>query len=233
MVRKLWGSLTKFEAGLWLASVITVTVSFGTSWLLTGSSDILTLIDSLIGVTALIFVAKGQVAGQVLTVVFAVFYGIISYFFAYYGEMMTYLCMTAPIATASVVSWIKHPYDGKEVAVGKLTARNKVILAISAAAVTVLFYFILKALGNANLLISTLSITTSYIASYLTLFRSPYYAAAYALNDVVLIVLWLLAALTDIAYVPMIFCFAAFLANDIYGFVNWRRMKRRQNGRCA
>ncbi len=231
MVKKLWESLSGFERGLWAASVITVTVSFAASWLLSGRFDILTLTASLIGVTALIFVAKGQAAGQVLTVVFAVFYGIISFFFAYYREMITYLCMTAPIAIATVVAWIKHPYDdGREVAVGKLSALNKVILAVSAAAVTMLFYFILKALGNANLLVSTLSITTSYTASYLTLFRSPYYAIAYALNDIVLIVLWVLASMTDIAYVPMIFCFAAFLANDIYGFVNWRRMKKRQIG---
>lgn len=230
MIKKLWTSLTGFERGLWAVSALVVTVSFAASWMLTGRFDILTLVDSLIGVTALIFVAKGQVAGQVLTVVFAVFYGLISYFFAYYGEMITYLCMTAPIAIATVVAWIKHPYDdGREVAVGKLSALNKTVLAVSAAAVTVLFYFILKALGNANLPVSTLSITTSYAASYLTLFRSPYYAIAYSLNDVVLIVLWTLASFADIAYVPMIFCFAAFLANDIYGFVNWRRMRKRQN----
>lgn len=229
MAGKLWRSLSAFERGLWTVSVIVVSVSFAVSWLLTGQFDILTLIDSLIGVTALIFVAKGQVIGQVLTVVFAVFYGIISYYFAYYGEMITYLCMTAPIAAASVVSWIKHPYDdGSEVAVGKLSALNKMILTVSAAAVTVLFYFILGALGNANLLISTVSITTSYVASYLTLFRSPFYAVAYSLNDIVLIVLWTLASMTNIAYVPMIFCFIAFLANDLYGFVNWRRMKKRQ-----
>ena len=32
----------------------------------------------------------------------------------------------------------------------------------------------------------------------------------------------------DISYTSVVMCFAAFLANDIYGFINWRRMGRRQ-----
>ncbi len=225
----LFGKLTGFELALWITSVSVTALSFAVSYFISGRCDVLTLIDSLIGVTALIFVAKGYVAGQVLTVVFAVFYEIISFFFRYYGEMITYLCMTSPIAIASVVSWAKHPYEkGGEVRIGSLSAGKKIFLAISAAAVTAGFYFVLKALGNSNLLISTLSVTTSYAASFLTLFRSPYYAVAYSLNDIILIVLWILASVEDNSYVPMIFCFVMFLINDVYGFINWLRMRKRQ-----
>ena len=54
------------------------------------------------------------------------------------------------------------------------------------------------------------------------------YALAYAANDLVLIVLWVIAALADIANVPMAACFVMFFANDMYGFINWRRMAKRQ-----
>ena len=224
-LKKAFAQLTRFELGLWIFSVISVTVCFVFS-----PADPLTLVSSLIGVTALIFVAKGYVLGQVLTVIFAVFYGAISFFFSYYGEMITYLGMTAPIASASVVSWIKNPYkDSAEVKVAVLTKGKRLMIAVSAAAVTIAFYFILKALGNANLLLSTLSVTTSFIASALTMLRSPFYAAAYALNDIVLIGLWALASAEDISYLPMTACFAVFLINDGYGFFNWKRMKKRQN----
>lgn len=224
---KLRGSfraLTKFEIFLWLFSVMAVAVSF-----LIWSEDYLTLIASLIGVTALIFVAKGNVLGQVLTVVFAVFYGIISFWFRYYGEMITYLCMTAPIALLAIFSWIKNPYEKTaEVLVNRLSVKSLLILCGLTAVVTVIFYFLLKALGNASLLVSTFSIATSFFASSLTFMRSPFYALAYAANDLVLIVLWVFAAYEDISCVPMIVCFIMFLANDIYGFYNWRRMKKRQ-----
>ena len=51
---------------------------------------------------------------------------------------------------------------------------------------------------------------------------------AYALNDAVLIVLWLLATAKDPSYVSVIICFIAFIINDVYGFINWLRMEKRQ-----
>ena len=218
-------SLTRFEKGLYIASLVTVSAAF----LLSRSNDILTLIASLIGATALIFVAKGYVLGQILTVVFSLFYGVISFYFHYYGEMITYLGMTSPIAALAVISWLRHPYEETaEVEVSRMTKRQIAAMLGSAAAVTVIFYFILKALGNANLAFSMVSVTTSYLASYMTLCRSPFYAVGYAANDIVLIILWVLASMEDASYVPMVACFVIFFINDSYGFFNWQRMKKRQ-----
>ena len=218
-------TLTKFEWGLWLASLTVVLLSY----LLSGSGDLLNLTSSLIGVTALIFVAKGHVLGQILTVLFSIFYGVISFFFTYYGEMITYLFMTAPMAIVAAVEWLKHPYkDSQEVKVHHVTKRQLLSMSISAVLVTILFYFILKALDTANLTFSTISITTSFVASYLTFLRSPYYAIGYSANDMVLIVLWILASMENLSYLPMVACFVMFLCNDLYGFYNWRRMQKRQ-----
>jgi len=218
-------SLKKVELFLWIISLMLVTVSF----LIPEKKDYLTLIASLIGVTALIFVSKGYVFGQILTVVFAVFYGIISWHFRYYGEMITYLCMTAPIAIMAVVSWIRHPYKkSKEVEVSTVSKLQLIVMLGLAVLVTAALYFILRALNTANLIVSTVSVTTSFLAVYLTYLRSPYYALAYAANDIVLIILWVLAGITNPAYYPMVICFFAFLLNDVYGFINWQRMKKRQ-----
>ena len=222
----LFRSLTKFEWCLWMSSVVVVTISF----FLSPDKNVLNLIDSLIGVTALIFISKGYVIGQVLLIIFGVLYGIISFEYRYYGEIITYLGMTAPIAGLAVISWLRHPYkDSKEVEVNRhLKLSTWLTLIFLTAAVTVGFYFILKALGNSNLLFSTISVTTSFLAASLTFLRSPYYGLGYAANDAVLITLWVLAALENPGYVPMIFCFVMFFINDLYGFFNWRRMSKRQ-----
>ena len=226
MKNRLRISLTRFELALWLTSLAVVA---GTA-LIFQSVDALSLIASLIGVTALIFVAKGHVLGQMLTIVFAVFYGVISWGFRYYGEVITYLCMTAPMALLALITWLRNPYkDSAEVAVRRLTGKNWLVLILLTVVVTAAFYFILRAMGNAALVISTVSITTSFLASYLTAMRSPYYALAYAANDLVLIVLWVIAALADISSVPMVACFVMFFLNDMYGFINWRRMETRQH----
>jgi len=225
-MKRLWKYFSAGEKLLWFVSVIAVTVSFAVF----DRENYLNLSASLIGVTSLIFIAKGNPAGQILSVVFSALYGAISYFCAYYGEMITYLGMTAPMAIAAVIVWLKNPYKGKrtEVKVNKTGKKDWILLTIFTVAVTVAFYFILKTLGTANLIVSTVSVATSFAAVFLTFRRSPFYAVFYALNDLVLIVLWSLAAVNDLSYISVIACFAAFFINDIYGFLNWRRMAKRQ-----
>ena len=217
-------SLSRFEKILWIASTLTVIITF----LLGKEQSMLILAATVVGVATLIFTAKGDVLGQMLGIVFALLYATVSFGQAYYGEVISYVFMTGGIATASVISWLKHPYSKGVVKVGHPSKRAFACVGILAVVVTIAFYFILKFLGTANLLFSTLSILTSFIASSLTLLRSPYYALAYALNDVILIILWILASLYDHSAIPMIVCFAVFLINDIYGFVNWVRLEKLQ-----
>ncbi|MBR5280776.1 MAG: nicotinamide mononucleotide transporter [Clostridia bacterium] len=227
-MRNPFHDLSKFERYLWAISSIVVIGSF----VLSGGGDWLSMIASLVGVTALIFLAKGYVIGQVLVVVFATLYAVISYLFAYYGELLTYLCMTAPIAVAAIISWMRHPYkDTKEVEVRDLKPRQVVLLLCLTLLVTFGFYWVLKYLGTANLLVSTLSVATSFFAAGLTVLRSPYYALAYGVNDLVLIVLWVLATVENVSYLPMVCCFVMFFVNDLYGFYNWKRMRSKQRAK--
>ena len=226
---KIKSALSYFSKGeiiLWSSSVLLIVVSFA----IFDRENYMTLIASVIGATSLIFCAKGNPAGQVLIVVFSILYGIISYTFSYYGEMITYLGMTTPMAVFALVSWLRNPYNGNraEVKVNSIKRREVFFMLLLTAVITFVFYFILKYFHTENLIPSTLSVTTSFIAVYLTFRRSAYYALAYAANDIILIVLWILAALSDISYLSVIICFAAFLANDIYGFINWLRMQKRQ-----
>jgi len=224
-IKNPFADLTLFERGLWGISVAVIILSAA----IMGGADLFSVTASLIGVTALIFVAKGYVIGQILTVVFALFYGVISYGQQYYGEMITYLGMSSPMAIAAAIAWLKNPFrDTKEVAVRPMTRMTVVWLFVSTVLVTAAFYFILGAMGNASLAVSTLSVTTSFLASALTYLRSPYYALAYAANDVVLIVLWIIAMTKDVSCLSMVLCFVMFLANDLYGFFNWRRMEKTQ-----
>ena len=224
--KSLLNYFSKFEILLWSLSVILIISAF----LIFDRSNYLALAASVLGVSSLILCAKGNPLGNALIIVFCALYGYISYTFAYYGEMLTYMFMTGPMAVYALVSWLKNPYKNNkaEVKVNSVKRKEIIFMLFLSVAVTVIFYFILKFFGTANLLMSTLSITTSFIAVYLTARRSPFYAVAYAANDIVLIILWTLATITDITYVSVIICFVVFLANDIYGFCAWQKMKERQ-----
>ena len=218
---------SKAELFLWLFSLSAILLSF----FIFGQTDYLNLIASLIGVTSLIFCAKGNPVGQVLMIIFGLLYGYISYSVSYYGEMVTYLGMTLPMSVFSLVSWFKNPFvKGKsEVRVNKISKKEFFLSLILTSAVTLFFYFILKFLSTANIIPGTLSVATSFLAAYLTFRRSPYFALAYAVNDIVLIILWILASLRDTGYVSVIVCFVIFLINDLYGFYNWKKMEKKQH----
>lgn len=224
---KLFKYFTKNELILWFISICIIIITF----IIFDQTNYLTLCASLIGVTSLIFNAKGNPFGQLLMIVFSVLYGVISYSFSYYGEMITYLGMTAPMALFALVSWLKNPYKGKksEVKVNNIQQKGILVMIISSLLVTIMFYFILEYFNTPSLLISTLSITTSFIAAYLTYKRSPFFALAYACNDIVLIILWVIATISNITYLSITTCFVIFFFNDIYGYINWKRLQRRQS----
>lgn len=225
-MKKLIKSFSSFEILLYFSSILIILLSF----FLVGNTNYLYLSASLLGATALIFLSKGNPIGQVLTVAFSIIYCIISFSFQYYGEMITYLGMTTPIAIISIISWFKHPFNGNksEVIINKVNKKDYGIMFVLAIAVTIAFYFILKAFHTANLILSTVSVLTSFLASYLSLKRSPLYGIAYGLNDIVLIALWILATLKNLEYLSMVICFVIFLINDMYGYINWSRIQKKQ-----
>lgn len=216
---------TGAEWALWGGSSALILLS---GWIF--GSDWLTLTASLVGAASLILNAKGHPLGQALMVLFSLLYGWISWEQRYYGEMLTYVGMTMPMALFSLISWLRHPFQGDrgQVTVARLSRRSGLWMWGLTAAVTTVFFFVLRAFHTANLFFSTVSVATSFLAVFLTFFRSSAYALAYAANDVVLIVLWTLAMQGERRYGAVVVCFAVFLVNDVYGLVAWRRMARRQ-----
>lgn len=211
---------------LWITSLLLVIISN----ILSPEFDLLILIAALVGVTSLILIAKGNFWAQILIIIFSILYGIISFRFHYLGEMITYLGMTLPMGVLSAITWIKNPSkeSASEVAISSMTPKKWVLVFFVAVIVTIGFYYILAYFETPNLFFSTLSVTTSFTAASLTALRSSYYALFYAMNDVVLIVLWILATMKNPVYFPVIVNFVIFLINDLYGYVSWRERENKQ-----
>ena len=217
MIRK---KLSRKERLLWGGSLLVLTVVF---FFFFSRSTRMAWAASLAGASALIFCARAEPVGQALMIGFSILYGILSFRCAYYGEMITYLGMSGPMAALSMVSWLRHPFEkGKsQVQIERLSLNKIVCLFFFSLLVTGIFYVVLKELNTVHLKWSTISVFTSFAAVLLTFWRSSYYALGYAANDLVLIVLWTLQH--DIV---MILCFAVFLINDLCGFCNWRKMEK-------
>ena len=218
---------SKTEWILWVSSIFIIIFSY----LLFDYTNYLYVLVSIIGVTSLIISAKGNPIGQILMIVFSILYGIISYTYSYYGEMITYLGMTLPMSIFSFISWIRHPYDQnkREVKVNRINKTEIVFICLLTIVVTLIFNYILKLFNTTNLFLSTISVSTSFLAVYLSFRRSSAFALAYAANDLVLVFLWSYAVISNLQYMSIVICFLVFFVNDLYGFINWKKIERRQN----
>jgi nicotinamide mononucleotide transporter PnuC len=227
-MKKFLRYFTPLEWVLWLGGMAVIFVGF----FLSSQKSLLSLFSSLAGITCVIFNAKGNVAGQIIAIMFAVLYGLYAYTQHYYGEMLIYFCLMIPIHIFSVISWLRHRFGGKiaEVEINRVSRKEYVLTAICAVPLTVGFYFLLRALHTDNLVVSTISLVTSLAAAYFMLRRCELFALCFIANDIVLIVLWgMKLATVGLSVLPSVLCFVVFLFCDGYSFISWRRIKRRQS----
>lgn len=227
MLKRVLKYFTPVEWILWLSGLAVITVAFA----VTSERSVLSYLSSIAGVTCVIFNAKGNVLGQVVSIVFGVLYGIYAYTQHYYGEMLIYFCLMIPIHIISIITWLRNKFNGRahEVKINTLHRTEFIMTAVGAAVVTVAFYFLLEALNTDNLYVSTISLTASITAAYLMLRRCEYFSICFILNDVILIVLWSMKFSTvGPEVLPSVMAFILFLLNDSYCYISWRRIKKRQ-----
>jgi nicotinamide mononucleotide transporter PnuC len=227
-LKKILKYFTPFEWAMWLGGVAIIIIGF----LLGEDKNYLSLTSSILGISCIIFNAKGNVWGQVIAIGFAVTYGALAYTKQYYGEMIIYLALMLPIHIASIVTWLKNKNEKakhSEVKINTLTKKEIIIASVAGCCLTVGFYFLLKVLNTDNLIVSTISLISSLAAAYLMLRRCEYFALCFVVNDIILIVLWSLKIYSDgISVLPSLLSFIIFLLNDSYSFISWKKIKARQ-----
>ena len=226
-MKKLFKDWNLFEIIFMFASILVLTLCFAFSV----DRNWFSFIVSLVGVVAVLMVAKGLTIAPIVNIVYCVLYSIISIVQCYYGEAIIYIFLMIPIYAMSIVSWLrnKNPNNKSTVKIKAIGGMEYLYLAIGTIIVTVAFYFLLKVLNTSELLVSTLSLVTSAVASYLMLRRCSYYAIGFIANDIILIILWSLAmARSGIGYLPTVISFVVFLVNDIYGLVHWKLEEKKQ-----
>ncbi|MBE5756023.1 MAG: nicotinamide mononucleotide transporter [Clostridiales bacterium] len=215
-----------FEIGLLSVSVVAIICCF----IFSSDKDYLSLASSILGVVTVVFTSKGLLLAPILSVVYSIVYTIISVGQRYYGEAIIYMLIMIPMQVITIVGWFRNKKtDSDVVEVGKVSKKEYLILSGVTVVMTFAFYFLLKVLNTAQLVVSTISLITSALATYLVFRRSSNYALFYILNDIILIVLWTIALVAQgTSLLPVVVSFYVFFINDVYGFIRWKRQEKLQ-----
>ena len=226
-MKKIFKDWNLFEILFLFISLIIISICF----ILGTDKNILSLTTSLLGIITVLCTAKGLVVAPVINIIYNVIYILLSFSQQYYGEVIIYLFLMMPINIMTIISWLKNKSKENKsiVNINKVKNKEYLYLAIGTIFVTTCFYFLLAALNTNELIISTISFIPSIVASYLLLRRSSNYAVVYIINDIILIILWSLTIKNNgTEFLTMVLTFFIFFINDIYGFINWKRIEKKQ-----
>ena len=195
-----------------------------------------TIIDSLYTITYLttaILMSKGKVESYFIGFFSVIFYGIVSYNQGYYGELLITIFLTFPIMIIGIISWLKHQDKEDDVVIISSLSKKEIIFAFSSQLILFWgYYFLLKVFNTDLLIISSLSIVTSVLASYFEARRSELSLFCYVANDLILITLWIIPIINgNTSLVSVLIGPLLLLVNDIDGSYNWIRLKNIQKGK--
>lgn len=225
MVKKYFEDWNKFEKSFLICGLLTSIISS----IIFNGTVIDTLYTSLYLITALLM-SKGKVECYFVGFVSVFFYGTVSYNQGYYGELIITAFLTFPIMIIGIISWLRHQDKEEDtVIISSLSKKEITIALLSQLVLFWIYYFILKAFNTDLLVISTMSVVTSVLASYFEARRSELSLFCYIANDLVIITLWLIPIISgQIELISVLVGPILLLINDIYGSYNWRRLKNQQ-----
>ena len=195
-----------------------------------------TIIDSLYTITYLttaILMSKGKVECYFIGFVSVFFYGIVSYNQGYYGELLITIFLTFPIMIIGIISWLKHQDEDDDVVIISSLPKKEIIIAFASQLILFwIYYFILKLFNTDLLIISSLSVVTSVLASYFEARRSELSLFCYIANDIIIITLWLIPVINgQTELISVLVGPILLLVNDIYGSYNWKKLKEKQKAK--
>ena len=225
MIKKYFEDWNKFEKSFLICGLLTSIISS----IIFNGTVIDTLYTSLYLITALLM-SKGKVECYFVGFVSVFFYGIVSYNQGYYGELIITAFLTFPIMIIGIISWLRHQDKEEDtVIISSLSKKEITIALLSQLVLFWIYYFILKAFNTDLLVISTMSVVTSVLASHFEARRSELSLFCYIANDLVIITLWLIPIISgQIELISVLVGPILLLINDIYGSYNWRRLKNQQ-----
>ena len=205
-------------------------------FILGAEKNYFSLIASIYGIFTVLCNAKGLFYAPIVGIGYCILYIIVSISQKFWGEVIIYALVEFPMCIALIVTWLRNRNkdDRSFININRIKWKECLILFISIIPLTFGFYFLLKAFNTNELIISTISLITSLIAEYLLIRRSKFYAIGYMANDIVCIVLWSFAiSSSSIALLPTLLYFCFTFINDLYGFINWLILERKQKSQSV
>ncbi len=211
--------------------IITLSIVFKSNWMI--------ILSSLLGITTTFLLAKGMAFGNLVGIVQIVFYCLMCFYNQYYGEIITNICIVFPAYAFSFYTWTKKNNSHVLQLNKSLKLKEWLFALVGIGGASVGFYFLLQALNTASLILSTFAVFFVSMYCYLSVRRSEFCFVFRLLMDLTTLALWLMVFLKTIKngggaiYIPTLVNYVVYSILDIFGIVNWIKLKKSQTKQMA
>jgi nicotinamide mononucleotide transporter PnuC len=187
---------------------------------------------SMTALVSCVHLSKAKIMGRFIVIVHIGFYVAVCWRLGLYGEFGYMLLLYLPISLYAIFEWMRNrrrdAKKGQVAIIRKVTWKELAIVVALQVALGIGFYFALRALGTQMLLASTFSLALAVGASWLEARRSPWGIFGWFLNDIAVLVIFVMVFLTTGASVVMIVMPLMYMILDGYGILEWNRLRGRQ-----
>jgi len=222
-------SALKLNGFDWFLILGTTVVSILSS-LLGEGWDTLGFIVAVTGIVNLVLCAKGNIWNYIFGIVYNAIYVYISWKSKLYADSAIYLLYYLPMQFVGWYNWKKNrDQESGAVNVVHLTRRTALILLAAAAVLIPLFAWILglPAIGDSQPWLDATTTVISILAMYMMVKAIAEQWYIWIVLDAVQVVKWTVATVNGEPHAAlMLVMFAFFLANAVYGLIQWNRLAR-------
>jgi nicotinamide mononucleotide transporter len=214
---------------IWLLTFTMVNIYLFFAW----QDSLIGLTASLTGMLCVVLTAKARISSFYWGLINILTYSYVAYRSAYYGDVMLNLLYFLPMTFVGIYFWKRNLKNNKkgEVKVKSLSWKNRFIWFGISIIILIIYGIILMMIKGTLPFIDSATTVFSIIATIMLNKRLTEQWFFWIMVDVLSIVMWAYIFITSRGDISMLVMWSAFLVNALYGYYNWRKMEKNQNGK--
>lgn len=209
----------KFEL-LWLFVACAIITGLSIYW----KDTAMGIISATTGVACVVLTGKGKLSAYVFGLVNCLLYAIIAYKAKLYGETMLNALYYIPMQFVGFYIWNKHMNkENHEVKKIHMKNKNRILWALAMILGTVIYGFILKALGDAMPFVDSFTTVSSVIAMIVSVKMYAEQWWIWILVDVFSVYMWWCNFVAGSDNLATLLMWVVYLVNAIIMCVKWEK----------
>jgi nicotinamide mononucleotide transporter len=215
--------------------IIGTTVVSAVSSVVSGNWDTLGFIVAVTGIINLVLCARGNIWNYAFGIVYNAIYVYISWKSRLYADSAIYLLYYLPMQFIGWINWAKNQnQESGAVNAVHLTRRTALVLLAVAVVLIPVFAWILglPAIGDSQPWLDATTTVVSILAMYMMVKAIAEQWYIWIVLDAVQVVKWTIATVRGEEHAAlMLVMFAFFLANAVYGLIQWNGLAKQSSAR--